>query len=206
MNKYIWRRANPRLIPSAAMMVVGIVLSTLHGNFRNGTLDKKLLAVVGILIFIVFAVIFLHVLTTAIRRVTSNHLGVGRAATVQFALRTIGYGAIILTTMDLLAIPVGRLLLGGAVLGIILGVAAQQALGNFFASIVLIISRPFSVGQHITITSGALGGQYAGKIVDIGLTHTKIRQEDGSSILLPNATLLSNAAIRSGAVTPNPHP
>ncbi len=87
---------------------------------------------------------------------------------MKFLLRVVGYLFISLTTLDLLGISVERLLFGGAVIGIILGVAAQQALANFFASIVLIFSHPFSVGDDIILFSGALGGKYEGRVVDLG--------------------------------------
>jgi small-conductance mechanosensitive channel len=113
-------------------------------------------------------------------------------------MRVAGYIIIVFLVMDLLTIPIGNLLVGGAALGIILGVAAQQALANFFASIVLIISHPFEVGESITINSGALGGKYVGDIVDIGLTHTTLRADDGKFVMLPNSTLLSGATITKG--------
>jgi small-conductance mechanosensitive channel len=92
-------------------------------------------------------------------------------------------------------VPVGHILVGSAVLGIVLGVAAQQALANFFASIILIISHPFTVGESITIVSGGLGGSYEGMVDDIGLTHTKINLVNGNIVKLPNSALLTSAAI-----------
>jgi len=124
-----------------------------------------------------------------------HHLGTGRAAAIQFILRMIGYVIILLATLELLGIPIGKLLLGGAALSIVLSVAAQQALANFFASIVLVISHPFAVGEQITLKSGALGGEYSGIVLDIGLTHTKLQDESGEVVLMPNASLLSGAAI-----------
>ena len=62
-------------------------------------------------------------------------------------------------------------------------------------STILTISHPFSVGEYITINSGALGGKYTGQIKDIGLTHTRLETADGIAVLLPNATLLSGASI-----------
>jgi len=76
-----------------------------------------------------------------------------------------------------------------------LSVAAQQSLANFFASIIIVIDRPFVVGQYITINSGALGGEYTGKVLDISFSRTRIRLEDESTVSLPNATLLSGAAV-----------
>jgi small conductance mechanosensitive channel len=196
MNNKIWRRANLILVPCAVLFIGGAVTSSVYGNVRQGGFDHKLVALSGVTLFIIFAVTFLHVFTNALHRtIIFNRLGVGRAAALQFVIRIFGYLTILLTAMDHVGIPVGRILLGSAVLGIILGVAAQQALGNFFASIVLIVAHPFTVGEHITFVSGALGGKYVGKVLDIGLTHTRLEENDGDVVFLPNATLLSTTAI-----------
>jgi small-conductance mechanosensitive channel len=84
--------------------------------------------------------------------------------------------------------------LGSAVTGIILGVAAQQALANFFASIILLFARPFKIGQRAILKAGAFG-EYTGVIIDMGLTHTRLELDDGNVVLLPNATILSSTAI-----------
>ncbi|MEO8105591.1 MAG: mechanosensitive ion channel family protein [Candidatus Saccharibacteria bacterium] len=192
----MWRRANVRLLPSAALFILGAVVSTAYGNVRHGGLGHRFMALLGVILFVIFATAFLRVLTKTIARiVASHHINVGRAAALQFGLRVFGYIAIFLTTLDLLGVPVGKLLLGGAAIGVILGIAAQQALANFFASVVLIISHPFSVGEHVTFNSGGLGGKYRGEIKDIGLTHTRLEEADGTVVLLPNATLLSGATI-----------
>jgi small-conductance mechanosensitive channel len=92
-------------------------------------------------------------------------------------------------------ISVAKLLLGGAILGIILGVAAQQSLGNFFASIILILTHPYRVGEEVTIISGSFGGANEGTVQDIGLTHTKLKLTNGKTMYMPNSTILSWAAI-----------
>ena len=178
------------------LLVLGAVVNTIYGRVRSGNFSHRAIALLGILVFIVFANLFLRVLTGTIRRVMiTHHLGTGRAAAVQFILRTIGYVAILLATLELLGIPIGKLLLGGVALSVILSVAAQQALANFFASIVLVISHPFVVGEEITLKSGALGGEYSGLVLDIGLTHTKLQDEGGEIVFMPNAAVLSGAAI-----------
>lgn len=111
-------------------------------------------------------------------------------------MRLFGNVAIALLTLNLTGFSIGNLLLGGAAIGIILGVAAQQALANLFASIVLIITHPYTVGDMLRFNSGALGGVYEGKVTDIGLTHTKLKlAESGELVLLPNATVLSGATV-----------
>jgi small-conductance mechanosensitive channel len=196
MHKHVWPQANIRLIPCGIVFIGGAVLSSSYGNVRRGNIEHRFIALIGVAVFVVFAIAFLHILTSVIHGLMASHrLGTGRAAAIQFILRTFGYITILLATLELVGIPVGRILLGSAVLGIILGVAAQQALANFFASLVLILSHPFTVGENVTLNSGALGGKYVGKVIDIGLTHTKLQDEDGIISFLPNATLLSGAAI-----------
>lgn len=203
----MWRQANVRLLPSAAFSILGAVISMVYGNVRSGNIGHRFIALLGVILFVVFATAFLQVLTKTIARIiASHHINVGRAAALQFGLRVFGFIAIFLTTLDLLGVPVGKLLLGGAAIGIILGIAAQQALANFFASVVLIISHPFSVGEHITFNSGALGGKYSGEIKDIGLTHTRLEETDGTIVLLPNATLLSGATITTQPSTAKVQP
>jgi len=97
--------------------------------------------------------------------------------------------------LELVNISVEKLLLGGAILGVILGVAAQQSLANFFASVILILTHPFRVGEQVTIISGSFGGKYEGTVKDIGLTHTKLKLNNGDVIFMPNSTILTWAAI-----------
>lgn len=198
MSRRLWRQANLRLVPSALICIGGATVNNLYGGVRSDNTGHKLIAVAGVVVFIGGAVTFLNVFTGAIRRLmTAHYLGTSRAAVIQFVLRTIGYIVIVLATLDLLGISTEKLLVGGAAVSIILGVAAQQALANFFASIVLVVAHPFVVGDEITLNSGALGGAYDGKIIDIGLTHTKLLDSQDNVVLLPNATILSGAAIRS---------
>jgi small-conductance mechanosensitive channel len=177
-------------------MIVGGVAATLHGNIRTGSFDHRLVALIGIFIFLLFANLFLQTLTRFVFVLfTKHHLSVGRAGALKFFLQIVGYVMILLMTLDLVGISVAKLLLGSAVIGIILGVAAQQALANFFASIVIIFAHPFSIGEDIVLYSGTFGGKYYGRVMDIGLTHTRLKDEEGNIVHLPNATILASAAI-----------
>lgn len=192
---HMWRNAYAHMLPSFLLAIAGAFICVRYGTL-NSSHPHYLITAFGLIVFLVFAGNFLRVATNTIYRVIARqHLTVGRAAAVTFGVRLCGYIVIALLTLDLLGIPIGKLLLGGAAIGIILGVAAQQALANFFASIILIISHPFSVGDNVTINSGALGGQYVGEIKDIGLVHTRLQDADGKAMLLPNSMVLSGAAI-----------
>jgi len=98
----------------------------------------------------------------------------------------------LLIGLALLAVPVQHLLVGGALTGVLIGIAAQQALGNVFAGLVLLLNRPFTIGDHIRIRSGALGGEFDGTITGMGLTYVALDTTSGP-LQVPNASILAAA-------------
>ncbi|MGH3007920.1 MAG: mechanosensitive ion channel family protein [Gaiellaceae bacterium] len=100
----------------------------------------------------------------------------------------------------LLVIPQVRVIAGGllassAVLGVIIGFASQQTLGNFVAGILIAITQPVRIGDRVSYA-----GQ-EGAVEEIGLTYTFIRMLDRRRLVVPNSKLASdtivNASIRS---------
>ncbi len=169
MAKISWTSINAKLVFYGVVGAAGLSISFGSGSVAaaGSNIAQRLLSLFGVTLFTLAAITFLHVLTDGVRKTIIYHrLGVGRAAALQFIIRIFGYLTILFTTLDLLGVPVGHILVGSAVLGIIFGVAAQQALANFFASVVLIVAHPFAVGDQVTLVSGALGGKYDGKVDD----------------------------------------
>jgi small-conductance mechanosensitive channel len=98
-------------------------------------------------------------------------------------------------------VPLHRLLLGGALTGVVIGIAAQQALGNVFAGLVLLVARPFNVGDAIRVRSGSLGGELTGTVTGMGLTYVTLSTADGA-LAVPNNALLASAIGRLPDPTP----
>ena len=126
------------------------------------------------------------------RDVLSPVVGTGHAAVVRYAILLIGGAATLVFAISLMKVPVGQLLVGGAVTTILLGIAGQQSLSNIFAGLVLLLSRPFTVGDYIRLKSGALGGVTEGLVTEIGITYLRIDTEDGV-LNLPNSQVLAAA-------------
>jgi small-conductance mechanosensitive channel len=116
--------------------------------------------------------------------------GGAAAGTVRVVLVSGGYVAVAVTALGLLAVPVERLLLSGAISGVILGIAGQQTLSNAFAGITLLFARPFTVGHQVSLRGGPLGGQYDGEVIAIGLMYTTLRTDQGL-LNLPNSSVLA---------------
>jgi small-conductance mechanosensitive channel len=116
------------------------------------------------------------------------------AGTVGFLIRL---GTVILAlvvALEVAGIEAKTLALGGAFTAVILGLAAQQTLGNLFAGTVLLSARPFRVGDRVRLQGGGLAGQVEGIVSSLGLLYTTFATGD-DSILVPNSVVL-NVAIK----------
>src|SRR5258708_12035646 len=99
--------------------------------------------------------------------------------------------------LGMVEVPIQQLLLGGALTGVIVGIAAQQSLGNVFAGMVLLMARVFRVGDRVRIRSGPLGGELNGAISSVGLAYVVLETAAGP-LHVPTTTLLPTPA--------GPHP
>ena len=93
----------------------------------------------------------------------------------------------ILIVAPSLGIETSSLLAVLSIAGVAVSLSIQGILGNFFSGITLLISKPFKVGDFVTI------GGMSGIIVETGITHTKLHTPDNQVILVPNSTVTSNA-------------
>ena len=88
-----------------------------------------------------------------------------------------------------LGIETSSLLAVLSIAGVAVSLSIQGILGNFFSGVTLLMSKPYKVGDFVTI-----GGQ-TGTIVETGLTHTKLHTLDNQVILVPNSSVTSNVII-----------
>jgi hypothetical protein len=136
------------------------------------------------------------------REVLERTVGSAHAAVVRFAVIVVGGLLTIVITLELLDIPITQLLVGGALTGVLVGIAAQQSLANIFAGIVLLMARPFRVGDQVGIRSGALSGLIEGTVTEISITYVSLHTAKGP-VHVPNSQVLAAAVGPAGAV-PSP--
>ena len=141
-------------------------------------------------LFGVFGSIATYGLAGKSRQVLEPHAGTAHSAVVRYSILIVGGFATLAITLDLFAVPVGQLVLGGALTSVFVGIAAQQALGNVFAGLVLQFARPFRVGDAIRLRAGALGGTLDGTVTDIGVTYVRV-DVGGSVMSVPNSQVLN---------------
>jgi small-conductance mechanosensitive channel len=118
----------------------------------------------------------------------------GTAGTVGFVIRLLTIAITVLLALGVAGVNTGSLIAGGAFTAVVLGLAAQQTLGNLFAGLVLITARPFRVGERVRLQAGALGGVHEGVVSSLGLLYTTLaRGED--RIMIPNTGVLSAVVV-----------
>ena len=92
--------------------------------------------------------------------------------------------------LDLLGINVMPFIAGAGVLGIAIGFAAKDTLSNLIAGMLLIIDRPFEVGDRIEVWTAPSGSSTWGDVIDIGIRATRIKTTDNIVIIIPNNEIM----------------
>ncbi len=118
----------------------------------------------------------------------------GTAGTVGFLIRLMTMAITLIIALRVAGVHPGALVAGSAFTAVILGLAAQQTLGNLIAGMVLLSARPFRVGERVRLQTGAVGGTVEGVVSSLGLLYTTLaRGED--RIMIPNSVVLSAAVV-----------
>jgi small-conductance mechanosensitive channel len=100
------------------------------------------------------------------------------------------YAIAVILALDILGINVMPFIAGAGVAGIAIGFAAKDTLSNLIAGVLLIIDRPFEIGDRIEVWTAPTGSSTWGDVIDIGLRATKIKTTDNIVIIIPNNEIM----------------
>lgn len=110
--------------------------------------------------------------------------GTVRTFTVSF-VRIALYVLLIICVVGILGIPMASVIAVLASAGVTVGLALQGALSNLAGGIMILIFKPFKVGEYVE-TNGVQG-----VVTDITLFYTKLLTLDNKRITVPNGTLMN---------------
>jgi len=116
----------------------------------------------------------------------------GTAGTIGFLLRLLTIVIATVVALAIAGVKPSTLALGGGFTAVVIGLAAQQVLGNMLAGVVLITNRPFRVGERVRLQGGVLAGQTEGVVGQQGLFYTTLIS-GADRIMVPNGVLLQCA-------------
>ncbi|GAA2805075.1 mechanosensitive ion channel family protein [Saccharopolyspora taberi] len=184
-----------RAIAASALALAMLVTAALvdpAALLRHGEPLQKAAAIGGAIVFAALGIVAVqNIAREAVSR-TRLRLTASHAGAIRLLISLVGYITVAVLTLGELGVRMDQLLLGGAVTGVILGIAAQQSLGNVFAGLMLVIARPFAIGDHVIVHSGTLGGPLEGRVTEMGLVYLTVEGDDGP-IRLPNTAVLNSA-------------
>ncbi len=130
-----------------------------------------------------------------------------------FLLNIFGYFVMAVAALAMLGVNVSSLILGGSLVTVVIGLASQTVLANQFAGILLTVTRPFKIGDLVTINTWQYGGTfptlfpkyfsvdrieataYTGIIEDVTINYTVMTLVSGDRIKLPNGVIVQAAVI-----------
>jgi small-conductance mechanosensitive channel len=111
--------------------------------------------------------------------------------TLKIAVVTFGFA----TALGTMGVNVSALVAGLGLTGFALGFAFRDVLSNLLAGILLLLFRPFGIGDHISVTG------LEGEVVSIDLRYTVLRQTD-KIVLIPNSNLFTNPILVMNKTAP----
>ena len=102
----------------------------------------------------------------------------------------IGVLSALLVIPQVRAVATG-ILASSAILGIIVGFAAQRTIGNFIAGLLIAFTQPIRIGDYVEVDGTE------GVVEEIGLTYTFIRVTDNDRLVIPNDRIASDTILNS---------
>jgi small-conductance mechanosensitive channel len=187
-------------ISAGIVAVAALVVGSDYGKVHGPSVHKHVIAWVASAVLLAAGVVAVRRIAAGLDGLITKKSIPAAGAAVRLIASGVGYVLLIFCVFAVIGVSVQRLLIGAGLAGVVLGIAAQQSLGNVFASLVLLFARPFGVGDHIRIRSGTLGVIDV-HVLAIGLTYVTVRTDDGN-LKIPNSVML---AAGIGQFDPAPH-
>ncbi|HUG89458.1 MAG TPA: mechanosensitive ion channel family protein [Planctomycetaceae bacterium] len=120
------------------------------------------------------------------RRMETDAAAVTTVSALGFVGKLVLYAVVLLLILENLGVDVTALIAGLGVGGIAVALAAQNILGDLFASLSIVLDKPFVLGDFIVV------GDLMGTVERIGLKTTRLRSLSGEQLVFSNNDLLSS--------------
>lgn len=140
------------------------------------------IALLILIVFMILARILKGLVTRNAKRVgLDEHIAKLLARAIRITLILFG----VITALGTLGIDISALVAGLGLTGFALGFALKDTISNLLSGILILLYRPFTVGDHIIIAGNE------GAVVSIDLRYTELRHDD-KRILIPNSKLFTD--------------
>lgn len=172
------------------LLVVVVWIGSLFLSFSGRT--EGVLRTVAVLAFLLQLALWLLVAINfwvehaRRKRLSSDAASVTLIGAAGFVGKVVVWSVLLLVALDNLGVDVTTLVAGLGVGGIAVGLALQNILGDLFASVSIVLDKPFVIGETIQV------GEFTGTVESIGLKTTHLRSLSGEQLIFPNGDLLQS--------------
>ena len=119
-------------------------------------------------------------------RLQDDPAAVTTVGAMGFVGKLLIWSVVLLLTLDNLGVDVTALVTGMGIGGIAVALAVQNVLGDLFASLSIVLDKPFVIGDFLSI------GEHMGSVEHIGLKTTRLRSLSGEQLIFSNSDLLGS--------------
>ncbi|MFP3064871.1 MAG: mechanosensitive ion channel family protein [Sulfolobus sp.] len=185
------------------VIAVGLAVGTAYIISDILKLPIDIINVVDTVIIVLVGIISVNLIAKSLKSKVGDYIGKTTSESISLVVQILGYTIIGIIALTTLHVGISSALFGGTVLGLVLGLAIQTSLSNVFAGLFLILSKPFNIGDRVTITTWQYGllapvyppkfwsndfliPGYTGIITDISLMFTTILTDENVVMKIPN--------------------
>ncbi len=166
--------------------------------------------------------ILLRIFLRVFEKILLNRTNKGILKPVLFTLSILGYFVIILSALAIMGVDLSSVVLGSAFGSVIIGMAAQTVLSNFFGGVLILWAKPFIIGDYVEISTWQYNylfpaaspkffsrdefrASIRGMVEDITVFFVTIKEPEGNFVKIPNnvviqSTIATNLKDRSSTI------
>lgn len=170
-------------------------LEKLFERISDGAIDIGLKLVLAVIIYIVGSFIIKKVIKALGKLRSFRSIDPTAESYITTFIKAALYVVLVVSIVALLGVPMSSVIAAIASVGVAIGMALQGALGNIAGGIMLLIFRPFSVGDYI------VAGGEEGTVRSISLVYTVLTTVDNRRVSIPNGSLM-NSSISNASAEP----
>lgn len=133
-----------------------------------------------------------HMLTITVY----SRLEKGMAGMIKFALDVVLYTLLVLAILSVLHVNLTSVLVGGAVGGVIIGLAVQTIAQNLLSGVLVTSSKTIKPGDAVSLISWIWGNPVIGEVTKVSLLFTEVKTITGNIFKIPNSAFLGNTVFQ----------
>lgn len=139
--------------------------------------------IIIILLILITAMVISRILTRLMKKRNFRNLPIWLKVKKYMIITITIYG--ILTLFIPAKTILDPLLASGGIVAVVVGLAAQETVGNLISGFMIITFRPFHIGDLIRVNNG----EYVGTVVEITIRHTIIETFENTRVIIPNSQM-----------------